>query len=157
VAARNAALARLVVSERFCKSNLARIPQGPNKNSGRLEILLRVTMQIVRHVRTATMREFICKKKSRLLLIVPAACGSILDLFRLSTARLASSCAAPVGAAIFSEKKSILVCDGCKIPNPFVLSCSRATNCSSIGVNGNANNLLLCRRARGGGKFVLNS
>ena len=67
------------------------MPQGPNKNSGILDTLAKVTIQIVRQERTQMMSEFICKKNNLLLLIVPAVCGSILVRFSPSTARLVNS------------------------------------------------------------------
>ena len=93
-------VAKAAGSDRLCSSNFAKIPQGPNKNSGRLETLARVTMQMVRQVRAQMMREFICKKKRRRLLMVPADCGSILVRFSPSTARLANSLAAAVALMV---------------------------------------------------------
>ena len=72
------------------------MPQGPKRNSGMLDTRVNVTTQIVRQVSTQIISEFICRKKSLLLLMVLAVCGSILALFRPSIAKFVSSCPALV-------------------------------------------------------------
>jgi hypothetical protein len=72
------------------------MPQGPKRNSGMLDTRVNVTTQIVRQVSTQIISEFICTKKSLLLLMVLAVCRSILALFRPSIAKFVSSCPALV-------------------------------------------------------------